>query len=314
MANESIFQLNIIGPEEFSQQFQIPTGITSIGRQSGNTLQLNHTRVSRKHAILQCTSNQCQLADLGSSNGTFVDGEKLVPKVPTQLHQGTTIKIGPFVLSFEQIPVETRQEEISSPMERIAEEPVAIKPPPEIAAPPPPETPSKMPVFSDDSLLPPDLFTQSGRLWRYLPGIYHTEFMRSFLAVFESILAPIEWNVDNFDLFLNPKTAPTDFLPWLANWFEITFDSTWSEEQRRTLLSEVQEIYARRGTKWALSRVLEIYTGQEPEIDDTNEALEAFTFTVELPVGKRDVNQELIEAIINTNKPAHTVYTLKFAK
>ena len=136
--------------------------------------------------------------------------------------------------------------------------------------------------------------------------------MRSFLAVFESILAPIEWNVDNFDLFLNPKTAPTDFLPWLANWFEITFDSTWSEEQHRTLLSEAQEIYARRGTKWALSRVLEIYTGQEPEIDDTNEALEAFTFTVELPVRKRDVNQELIEAIINTNKPAHTLYSLKF--
>ena len=70
-------------------------------------------------------------------------------------------------------------------------------------------------------------------LLSYLPGIYHTEFMSHFLAIFEAVLFPVEWQIDNFDLFLDPGTAPRNFLPWLANWFDIVFDSTWSEAQQR---------------------------------------------------------------------------------
>jgi phage tail-like protein len=162
--------------------------------------------------------------------------------------------------------------------------------------------------------VPPGLSIHSRRLLDYLPGIYHTDFMARFLALFESILVPIEWNVDGFDLHLSPGTAPTDFLPWLANWFQIVFDSTWSETQRRTLLAEAHQIYARRGTRWALSRVIEIYTGQPPEIVDLDKDQDPFTFTIRLPVRKRDVNQELIEAIVDANKPAHTTYTLKFKR
>jgi phage tail-like protein len=160
--------------------------------------------------------------------------------------------------------------------------------------------------------VPPGLSTHSRRLLSYLPGIYHTDFMARFLGIFESILTPIEWNVDNFDLYLHPGTAPTGFMPWLANWFEIAFDPTWSEAQRRTLLAEAHQIYARRGTRWALSRVLEIYTGRKPEIIDLGEGQEPCTFTVKLPLRKRDANQELIAAITDANKPAHTTYTLEF--
>ena len=337
MTDDSIFQLNISGPEGFRAQFQIPVGITTIGRQSDNTLQLNHSRVSRKHASLTCTPDGCRLADLGSSNGTYVDGEKLVPEVTVQLSSGVTIKIGPFILTFDQIPVAPRQEEAKPPTKGTSAEPTSKipsdkappaqeperelkadragkKPQPESAASPPPNLPPQGSVPLDEGPFPTDLSVHGQRLLRYLPGIYQTDFMNRFLAIFESILTPIEWNVDNFDIFLDPATAPAEFLPWLANWFEITFDATWSEEQRRTLLKDAHEIYARRGTKWALSRVLEIYTGQEPEINDTDEELEAFAFTVKLPVRKRDVNQELIETIIDTNKPAHTIYNLKFAR
>lgn len=337
MTDDSIFQLNISGPEGFRAQFQIPVGITTIGRQSDNTLRLNHSRVSRKHASLTCTPDGCRLADLGSSNGTYVDGEKLVPEVTVQLSSGATIKIGPFVLTFDQIPVAPRQEEAKPPAKRTSEEPTrkipsekalpaqeperelkaeraGKKPHPESVVFPPPNFPSKGSVPLRDSPFPTDLSAHGQRLLRYLPGIYQTDFMKRFLAIFESILTPIEWNVDNFDIFLDSATAPPEFLPWLANWFEITFDATWSEEQRRTLLKEAHKIYARRGTKWALSRVLEIYIGQEAEIDDTDDELEAFTFTVTLPVRQKDVNKELIEAIIDTNKPAHTIYTLKFER
>ncbi|MFO7536688.1 MAG: phage tail protein I, partial [Chloroflexota bacterium] len=161
---------------------------------------------------------------------------------------------------------------------------------------------------------PPGLSLDDSRYLQYLPDIYHTPFMKRFLALFESIYAPIEWTADNFDLYLNPKTAPADFLPWLANWFDITFDNSWSEAQRRTLLTEVHQIYARRGTKWALSRVLEIYTGHTPQIDDSSEDLDPATFTITLPLAESETNPSLVAQLINAHKPAHTAYRLTFKK
>ena len=97
----------------------------------------------------------------------------------------------------------------------------------------------------------------------------------------------------------------------MANWFEIAFDPTWSEAQRRKLLAEAHQIYAKRGTRWALSRVIEIYTGRVPEIIDLGPDQEAFTFTVRLPLSGHDVNRALVEALIDAHKPAHTTYTLE---
>ncbi len=160
--------------------------------------------------------------------------------------------------------------------------------------------------------MPPGLEIRSRRLLSYLPSIYHTEFMSRFLGIFETILTPIEWNIDNFDLFLDPGTAPADFLTWLAEWFDITFDPSWTEAQQRQLLREAHLIYARRGTRWALSRVLEIYTGHRPEIIDDDDALEPYTFSITLPVQAAQLGRDLIEHLIDAHKPTHTMYTLEF--
>jgi phage tail-like protein len=323
MAEKFEFRLHIEGPET-SQVLLVPVGTTTIGRQAGSDLQLNLAQVSRRHAQLDCTSSECQITDLGSANGTTVNGEKLTPHVPVLLPPNATIKIGPFELTLEKSPVEAPQVEEPPPPVELAREPEpvaepsfevmewAAAPPPPAA--PPPSKPPPEPGPVGESLVPPGLSTHSRRLLSYLPGIYQTDFMARFLGIFESILIPIEWNVDNFDLYLDPGTVPTGFLPWLANWFEITFDPTWSEAQRRTLLAEAHQIYARRGTCWALSRVLEIYTGHRPEIIDLGEDLEPFTFAVQLPLRAGEVNRELVERIIDANKPAHTTYTLKILR
>ena len=124
---------------------------------------------------------------------------------------------------------------------------------------------------------------------------------------------PTEWTVDSFDMFLDPLTAPKDFLPWLQNWFLVTFDDTWSEESRRTFLQEAHQIYARRGTKWALERILEIYLGQKATIDDSSEQLEPLTFLVRIPLAESKLDRELVENLIDLNKPSHTTYQLVFA-
>lgn len=163
--------------------------------------------------------------------------------------------------------------------------------------------------------LPPGQSFHYSRYLEYLPEIYRTNgetFIPRFLALLESILAPVEWTGDNFDLFLDCQTAPLDFLPWLANWYELYFDPTWSETAQRTVLQEAHLIYQRRGTAWALQRLLEIYTGTTVQIEDQNENLENFTFAVRIAASAKAVNRTAIEKLINANKPAHTSYDLLF--
>jgi hypothetical protein len=98
--------------------------------------------------------------------------------------------------------------------------------------------------------MPPGLSIHSQSLLNYLPGIYQTDFMSRFLALFESILIPVEWNVDHFDMFLDPGTAPW-ISCWLENWYLII---VMLPEQAKDDLVGFQ-IYARRGTR-CLSRIL----------------------------------------------------------
>ena len=310
------FRLTILGVQK-SWTYIIPIRPEPIiiGRQPGVDLLLEHQQVSRHHAELRCTTTECVLIDLSSANGTRLNGQKLSPQVPIVLKVGDSIQIGAFNLDFEQIPIET-----PSPSEKAEvyetpppqEEPVIKTQQPGVPPPPPPPSPTAAlptPRF-DPSQPPPGLTFRSDRLLNYLPGIYHTGFMENFLAIFESVLFPVEWQIDNFDLFLAPGTAPAGFLPWLGNWFGAIFDTTWSEAQRRTFLKEAYWIYSRCGTRMALSRVLEIYTGHTPEIDDQAKDLPPHTFRVKLPRVK-SLDRNHINRLINAHKPAHTACILE---
>lgn len=50
--------------------------------------------VSRLHAFLQSTANGVMLVDLGSTNGTHLHEESLVPHEPSQIKSGDTFRLG----------------------------------------------------------------------------------------------------------------------------------------------------------------------------------------------------------------------------
>lgn len=323
MVQQFIFQLRVTGPD-MDQAFRVPTGKIIIGRDENVTLPLKHFLVSRRHAELVCRPTGCTLTDLDSANGTLVNGEKLPTNTPLPLPDKAVIQIGPFELAFRQIPVEPKAEEMLPPPPKTKAAPPQIR---KTVREPEPEEPEAQaePVAEDKGeevvrerpfpphlQPPPGLTLHSQRLLNYLPGSYQTDFMSRFLGLFESILTPIEWNIANLDLFLDPQTAPADFLPWFTSWFDLTFDDSWSEAQRRTILAEAHDLYLYRGTKRALRRVLEIYTGHTPDIIDTTEGQAPFTFTVKLPAAWQN-QQQLLEQLINAHKPAHTNYQLIFS-
>jgi hypothetical protein len=53
-----------------------------------------HRGVSREHALLIRTTSQLLLSDLDSTNGTFVNGERLNPDEPQVLHSGDEVTFG----------------------------------------------------------------------------------------------------------------------------------------------------------------------------------------------------------------------------
>ncbi len=63
--------------------------------------------VSRRHAALRQTEgNRLDLWDLGSSNGTYLNGVRLVAHRPNQVHDGDEIQLGQMVMHiyFQFIP------------------------------------------------------------------------------------------------------------------------------------------------------------------------------------------------------------------
>ena len=54
--------------------------------------------VSRKHASLRMENNELNLWDLGSSNGTFLNGARLTPHRPYTVRDGDEIRLGQMVL------------------------------------------------------------------------------------------------------------------------------------------------------------------------------------------------------------------------
>lgn len=50
--------------------------------------------VSRRHAMIQRQENRVEIMDLHSSNGTFLNGSRLLPEKPYELKSGTVIQLG----------------------------------------------------------------------------------------------------------------------------------------------------------------------------------------------------------------------------
>lgn len=184
----------------------------------------------------------------------------------------------------------------------------------------------------------------TGNYIRHLPEIYHDhDFMNRFLMLFESFWKPINHQINQLDLYFDPKFSPENFLPWLASWLGVTWDETLTEDRKRKLLQVAVAMYQRRGTKSALEEYIKIYTngvvniiehrsqnlvlGNETKLGAAI-ALGAqnlpHTFTVNVKIDEKELDRmnasdrsrneiaylHKLENIITERKPAHTGFKL----
>ena len=91
--------VGLVGPVG-GEVFPLDAGPLSVGRDAGNTLALTQdTTLSRQHARIENTNGSVCVVDAGSSNGTFVNGQKIAG---TQtLRPGDELQIGASRFRFE---------------------------------------------------------------------------------------------------------------------------------------------------------------------------------------------------------------------
>lgn len=91
--NRHNHQLTITRGPEPGKVIPLSSFSMTIGRDPMSEITINDPEVSRRHASLSATSTGYEIQDLGSTNGTFVDGIRLGGE-PVALQAGQVITIG----------------------------------------------------------------------------------------------------------------------------------------------------------------------------------------------------------------------------
>jgi pSer/pThr/pTyr-binding forkhead associated (FHA) protein len=91
--------IEVQGPEE-TLLVALGQGVTHIGRGLSADLHLDEDSVSRRHAILVHRRAGMRVLDDRSSNGTFVNGRRIVQ---ADLHNGDVLVLGRVVLRYLEV-------------------------------------------------------------------------------------------------------------------------------------------------------------------------------------------------------------------
>ncbi|MFF3558734.1 FHA domain-containing protein [Streptomyces sp. NPDC002574] len=119
------------GPDE-GAVFDVPAGYCEIGRLPGSGIRLDGEGISRRHAAMNRAGSHVVLADLGSTNGTFLNGDRLM--APRPLRDGDRVRIGHVELRLSVASGGDRDAEPGR--EPAAQDPPGPGDPPPHAAPP----------------------------------------------------------------------------------------------------------------------------------------------------------------------------------
>ena len=91
--------LFVIQGADQGKRFELKSSPVALGRESSNAIRLHDTEVSRRHAEIRLDDQRYRIVDLGSANGTFVNGH-LVDQAP--LRTGDRLQLGQTVMLYNE--------------------------------------------------------------------------------------------------------------------------------------------------------------------------------------------------------------------
>jgi len=95
---------------------ELGSTVVKVGRASENQLVVNDSEVSWLHAQIHPQGQGHIVVDLGSTNGTFVNDQRLLPHTPRQLHVGDTVRFGNTPFSYMMVTPQYPPTRIAAPV------------------------------------------------------------------------------------------------------------------------------------------------------------------------------------------------------
>lgn len=93
------FKLYILVGKSESESYRLtPEKVYMVGRHSTDDIIIFDKNVSRNHFTIQVKEGRYYIMDLGSKNGTFVEGRELSPGIETEVKEGVPIVVGMTIL------------------------------------------------------------------------------------------------------------------------------------------------------------------------------------------------------------------------
>jgi DNA-binding winged helix-turn-helix (wHTH) protein len=86
------------------QEIPLATGENVVGRDRNTDVSIDDSTISRRHARIRVAGDGATIEDLGSKNGTFVQGRRI--EKPRRVSDGDRIQVGSVVLTFREFSPE----------------------------------------------------------------------------------------------------------------------------------------------------------------------------------------------------------------
>ena len=85
------------------EEIALRSPVLTIGQGSQNDVVLADDSISTTHARLEYDAGAWRITDLGSTNGTYLEGARLAPNIPTPLAAGASVRFGALSLRFDPV-------------------------------------------------------------------------------------------------------------------------------------------------------------------------------------------------------------------
>jgi predicted component of type VI protein secretion system len=107
-------KLLVVRGQPQGKRLAFPPGEFLIGRGSECHIRPDHAWVSRQHCQLLVTEDGVSIRDLGSTNGTLVNGTRILGE--QRLKAGDRLQVGPLTFEVQLEPVTSALEPATTPM------------------------------------------------------------------------------------------------------------------------------------------------------------------------------------------------------
>jgi phage tail-like protein len=170
-----------------------------------------------------------------------------------------------------------------------------------------------------------DGLTSPRQLLDTMPTIYQADPLAEQLcAACDEVLAPIFATLDCLTAYLDPRTAPSDMLDWLAGWVGLDTAGQREPARKREIMLTGIELLPWRGTIRSVRDAVVAAYGRDVEVLESGAATGSPTAN-SAPGGRRipilvvrvttddeaDVDKRGLDELVNAVKPAHVPHRVE---